>query len=1251
MLKYFFKKSVALVCLASMMLNYGNIPVSADSMITEEDAVGTKKEYEPFTDTSPMSDEDFFGVWDEEKELWSTVPKINYDYSEALKATENYVKLGGYGLAKEALLEYYKNRNSIVKPPLYSGENESYRALTMLDMYNISEDYITTFTVDSVEDYEKYEINLGTFTANGAFMLAAKEKDGDVLSIISKECDPERAPVLELYYSTGEVRTLQVTMDSYTRAYDDKLDYSEDAHGDETELCVKDSWYQDETGRYLPYSSDTREAYISFDNALIDKTDHIATKLIIYAKLRPEDGSEELSQNEKEIMVFNSYNKSWRENETQPGSYPVLSWSSISHGHYSWNGLPGGFDWKAPVGCLSEYINANSRFQQLPALLIPYMESGNEDYLYKSIDMVLDFIQDAGAGTPPKRDIEAAQRMIELIPAFFYFAETDMFNADAATAILKYMWEEGQFLYEAPLYYDYNNRGAWHTTGFFCLATYFPEFNDCEEWNKIIDERLSKVIYAIVADDGCYGEATFGYPIVVLGYFKRILEACDDAGIEPPAYLKERAGKLAHYLMNMTNPNGSTPNWGEGGRASTKASLIYDIGKLLDDDELMFWGSNGTEGVEPEETTFRYDKFKIVTSRTDWGNSAYMLFMNAKNGGYHNHKDSLSINFFAKDREVLSDTGMTSYDSKHPHFDWQRHQTKSHNTIEIDNTAQRGDTSTLDPEINGDSAIEVYSSGEADRINAWTDATAGFRHYRNVTFMKKLKFLIVSDMVHPFFQNDKKHTYTQNWHSRIKSDVRLDNESLIGTTNFNGGSNIKIFQVNKDNMTASLENGYDNEGQTTTKYFSYKKNQSGDVAFDTVLFPVEEGSEAELALKKIETGVDGTVASAIDIEIFRNEDEKQTVTYYNSHEYDENGAPAPNERAFGDYTTDAASVIVTRNVNNDVESLQMNYGSKLSFDGKKLLEISNKVSGLTVSFEGKNANIEIDESELELITALSFYAPVSVNKVVLNGSDVKFTQNDSSVVVSDITSDTTTDTDADGDTDTDSDAGNNSGGGGGTVSSGGNAGASVKPFPPGGIKVNIEADENADDALAKTESELEMEFTDVLEHWAANEIADMFEKGIVKGVSDTLFMPDREITRAEFAVLAVRSLGLPEVDYRQEFTDVSADDWYAAYIQTAYDAGLINGDEGAFRPNDNITRAELAVITSRMCKEVEQSRSVVFTDEDDFADWAKPYIVRAAELGIVKGMEDGAFKAEKYSTRAEAVVMLSRVLNLLEMGG
>ena len=85
----------------------------------------------------------------------------------------------------------------------------------------------------------------------------------------------------------------------------------------------------------------------------------------------------------------------------------------------------------------------------------------------------------------------------------------------------------------------------------------------------------------------------------------------------------------------------------------------------------------------------------------------------------------------------------------------------------------------------------------------------------------------------------------------------------------------------------------------------------------------------------------------------------------------------------------------------------------------------------------------------------------------------------------------------------------------------------------------------------------------------------MNKAGIVSGVSDTLFDPDRNITRAEFAAIIARALKL--ADKTADFKDVNGE-WFAPYVGACSDAGIITGYDGYFRPNDNITRQEMAVI-------------------------------------------------------------------------
>ncbi|MNJ48725.1 Endo-1,4-beta-xylanase A precursor [compost metagenome] len=107
-------------------------------------------------------------------------------------------------------------------------------------------------------------------------------------------------------------------------------------------------------------------------------------------------------------------------------------------------------------------------------------------------------------------------------------------------------------------------------------------------------------------------------------------------------------------------------------------------------------------------------------------------------------------------------------------------------------------------------------------------------------------------------------------------------------------------------------------------------------------------------------------------------------------------------------------------------------------------------------------------------------------------------------------------------------------------------------------------------------------FADVREdHWAAQTIKIMSAMLIANGVSDTQFAPDRSITRAEFAALIVRVLGL-DAEGASPFADVTAGDWFASSVAAAYQAGIVNGrTETAFAPNQTISREEMAAMIVR----------------------------------------------------------------------
>lgn len=147
------------------------------------------------------------------------------------------------------------------------------------------------------------------------------------------------------------------------------------------------------------------------------------------------------------------------------------------------------------------------------------------------------------------------------------------------------------------------------------------------------------------------------------------------------------------------------------------------------------------------------------------------------------------------------------------------------------------------------------------------------------------------------------------------------------------------------------------------------------------------------------------------------------------------------------------------------------------------------------------------------------------------------------------------------------------------------------------------------------------------------------------GYADGTFGPERNMTRAEVTTMFARLLTEQiEADktYSSTFNDVAKDCWAANYIGYMQQFGIVTGyEDGSFRPDAPVTRAEFAAIASRFEKLTQGSAS--FTDVPD-THWAVRYINFAATRGWVTGYEDGTFKPEHSITRAEVAAVTCRLL-------
>ncbi len=184
-------------------------------------------------------------------------------------------------------------------------------------------------------------------------------------------------------------------------------------------------------------------------------------------------------------------------------------------------------------------------------------------------------------------------------------------------------------------------------------------------------------------------------------------------------------------------------------------------------------------------------------------------------------------------------------------------------------------------------------------------------------------------------------------------------------------------------------------------------------------------------------------------------------------------------------------------------------------------------------------------------------------------------------------------------------------------------------------------------------SSMAMAFTDTEGHWAEDAIDVWSNEYEIFLGSDGRFRPDEDITRAEMAVLLDRIFGYREYS-DVVFADITGDEWYAEAISKLNAEGVILGDGESANPMGYITREQAATMLARAFS-IETARglagAVRYTDYDDISDWARESVGVMTELGYLQGNED-CFSPKSNFTRAEAVTVFDRLINgMFSQGG
>ena len=204
--------------------------------------------------------------------------------------------------------------------------------------------------------------------------------------------------------------------------------------------------------------------------------------------------------------------------------------------------------------------------------------------------------------------------------------------------------------------------------------------------------------------------------------------------------------------------------------------------------------------------------------------------------------------------------------------------------------------------------------------------------------------------------------------------------------------------------------------------------------------------------------------------------------------------------------------------------------------------------------------------------------------------------------------------------------------------------------------------------------------SDLEGHWAQKEVEAAVASGWVDGYPDGSFKPEKSITRAEFTKMLLDAIHLtPDSEtvawmkahakmkdiwgrptaYTPKLYDMSGH-WLTSqgWLDAALYSGMVVPDDyngKNFQPEKAIARYEIALMTDRALGLVYPASQPVegelpFTDKEEILDWMKGYVNESVKAGVLKGYPDGSFQPNKTSTRAEAVVMIQRMLEKMEEG-
>ena len=180
---------------------------------------------------------------------------------------------------------------------------------------------------------------------------------------------------------------------------------------------------------------------------------------------------------------------------------------------------------------------------------------------------------------------------------------------------------------------------------------------------------------------------------------------------------------------------------------------------------------------------------------------------------------------------------------------------------------------------------------------------------------------------------------------------------------------------------------------------------------------------------------------------------------------------------------------------------------------------------------------------------------------------------------------------------------------------------------------------------------LAADFVDMPNNWTTSALENAAKNGLLYGEETESGMkinPDANITRAQMAAIIVRAFGAAETTDISKYVDANANAWYYTELSKAVAMGAFTGDGDKINPENNITFQECFTVMSQVLKMTQFPEYYTkdlssFTDTDDVADWALPYVKAVVGMGYWNGI-DSKLLPKEYITRSQFAVLMDNIV-------